>query len=209
MKKQNSKESVRARDSEQNNVSLEMRLHSPTVFGAMFRSTEVEPAIDQGLWGITVEAAREKITSQGQVILQVASSNQAVEAKAEPPSAGRMLKTSPQKLNLVAGMIRGKPVDRALAALTFSKRPTAGDVKKTLEAAIANAEDNHGLDVDELVVAEAFVGKNLVMKRGRPRARGCFGERTKITIELKQEDGPDATSTDVAQALNALDEEMF
>ena len=111
-------------------------------------------------------------------------------AENEALATNRMLKTSPQKLNLVAGMIRGKPVDKALALLTFSKRRIAGDVKKTLESAIANAENNHGLDVDELVVAEAWVGKNLVMKRGRPRARGRFGRIHKpfsqITIKVRQ-----------------------
>ena len=108
----------------------------------------------------------------------------------EAMAVNRMLRTSPQKLNLVAGMIRGKPVDKALALLTFSKRRIAGDVKKTLESAIANAENNHGLDVDELVVTEAWVGKNLVMKRGRPRARGRFGRIHKpfsqITIKVRQ-----------------------
>ncbi|CAN1501182.1 RplV Ribosomal protein L22 [Paracoccaceae bacterium] len=102
----------------------------------------------------------------------------------------RMLKTSPQKLNLVAGLIRGKKVDKALADLTFSKRRIAGDVKKCLQSAIANAENNHNLDVDSLIVAEAWVGKNLVMKRGRPRARGRFGKIMKpfseITIKVRQ-----------------------
>ena len=102
----------------------------------------------------------------------------------------RMLRTSPQKLNLVAGLIRGKKVDKALADLTFSKRRIAGDVKKCLQSAIANAENNHGLDVDALVVAEAWCGKNLVMKRGRPRARGRFGKIMKpfseITIKVRQ-----------------------
>jgi len=102
----------------------------------------------------------------------------------------RMLRTSDQKLNLVAGLIRGKKVDRALADLTFSKKRIAGDVKKCLQSAIANAENNHGLDVDSLVVAEAWVGKNLVMKRGRPRARGRFGKIMKpfseITIKVRQ-----------------------
>ena len=102
----------------------------------------------------------------------------------------RMLRTSPQKLNLVAGMIRGKKEDKALADLTFSKRRIAGDVKKCLQSAIANAENNHNLDVDSLVVAEAWVGKNLVMKRGRPRARGRFGKIMKpfseITIKVRQ-----------------------
>ncbi len=102
----------------------------------------------------------------------------------------KMLRTSPQKLNLVAGMIRGKKVEKALADLTFSKKRIAIDVKKCLQSAIANAENNHGLDVDSLVVAEAWVGKNLVMKRGRPRARGRFGKIMKpfseITIKVRQ-----------------------
>ena len=96
----------------------------------------------------------------------------------------RMLRTSPQKLNLVAAMIRGKKVDKALNDLTFSKKRIAEDVRKCLQSAIANAENNHNLDVDELVVAEAYVGKNLVMKRGRPRARGRFGALRKPFSEL-------------------------
>ena len=102
----------------------------------------------------------------------------------------RMLRTSPQKLNLVAAMIRGKKVDKALADLTFSKKRIAQDVKKCLQSAIANAENNHNLDVDELIVSEAFVGKNLIMKRGRPRARGRFGRIMKpfseLTITVRQ-----------------------
>ena len=102
----------------------------------------------------------------------------------------KMLRTSPQKLNLVAALIRGKKVDKALADLTFSKKRIAQDVKKCLQSAIANAENNHGLDVDDLVVAEAYVGKNLVMKRGRPRARGRFGKIMKpfseLTIKVRQ-----------------------
>ena len=102
----------------------------------------------------------------------------------------RMLKTSPQKLNLVAGLIRGKKVEQALTDLTFSKKRIAVDVKKCLQSAIANAENNHNLDVDDLVVAEAYVGKNLTMKRGRPRARGRFGRIIKpfaeITIKVRQ-----------------------
>jgi large subunit ribosomal protein L22 len=84
----------------------------------------------------------------------------------------RLIRVSPQKLNLVAQLIRGKKVDRALADLTFSRKRIAKDVKKTLESAIANAENNHDLDVDALVVSEAYVGKNIVMKRLRARARG-------------------------------------
>ena len=106
-------------------------------------------------------------------------------------AVARMLRTSPQKLNLVAAMIRGKKVDKALADLTFSKRRIAGDVKKCLQSAIANAENNHNLDVDNLIVAEAWVGKNLVMKRGRPRARGRYGKIMKpfseITIKVRQQ----------------------
>jgi len=84
----------------------------------------------------------------------------------------RMVRTSPQKLNLVAQMIRGKKADKALADLSFSPKRIAGSVKKTLESAIANAENNHNLDPDALVVAEAYVGNSLVMKRFRARGRG-------------------------------------
>ena len=111
-------------------------------------------------------------------------------AENEAMAKTRLLRTSPQKLNLVAAMIRGKKVEKALTDLTFSKRRIAADVKKTLQSAIANAENNHNLDVDELIVAEAWVGKGLVMKRGRPRARGRFGRIHKpfaeITIKVRQ-----------------------
>ena len=102
----------------------------------------------------------------------------------EAMAKSKMLRTSPQKLNLVAGLIRGKKVEKALADLTFSKKRIAIDVKKCLQSAIANAENNHGLDVDNLIVAEAWVGKKLVMKRGRPRARGRFGKIMKPFSEL-------------------------
>jgi large subunit ribosomal protein L22 len=91
---------------------------------------------------------------------------------------------SPQKLNLVAQLIRGKKVDRALADLTFSRKRIAKDVKKTLQSAIANAENNHSLDVDQLIVAEAYVGKNLVMKRFHTRARGRMGKILKPFSQL-------------------------
>src|SRR5207237_1624987 len=90
----------------------------------------------------------------------------------EAKAVARMLRISPQKLNLVAGLIRGKKVSSALADLQFSRKRIAVDVKKCLESAIANAENNHDLDVDDLIVAEAHVGKALVMKRFHPRARG-------------------------------------
>jgi large subunit ribosomal protein L22 len=90
----------------------------------------------------------------------------------EALAVGTMVKGSPRKLNLVAGLIRGKKAGKALADLTFSKKAMARDVKKVLESAIANAENNHNLDVDQLVVAEASVGKALVMKRFMARARG-------------------------------------
>lgn len=82
------------------------------------------------------------------------------------------LRVSPQKLNLVASMIRGMPVNQALTQLTFSSRRISVDVKKALQSAIANAENNHQLDVDSLIVAEAWVGKNIVMKRFHARGRG-------------------------------------
>ena len=90
----------------------------------------------------------------------------------EAKAVGRMIRTSPQKLNLVAQLIRGKKAEQALNDLTFSRRRIAGDVKKVLQSAIANAENNHNLDVDSLIVSEAYVGKNLVMKRFRARAQG-------------------------------------
>jgi large subunit ribosomal protein L22 len=85
---------------------------------------------------------------------------------------GRMIRTSPRKLNLVAQTIRGKKAEAALHELTFSPKRVAKVVKKVLQSAIANAENNHDLDVDDLVVSEASVGKNLVMKRFHARARG-------------------------------------
>ncbi|MCZ2158564.1 50S ribosomal protein L22 [Bartonella sp. 220] len=90
----------------------------------------------------------------------------------EAKAVTRTIRVSPQKLNLVAAMIRGKKVNMALADLTFSRKRIAGTVKKTLESAIANAENNHDLDIDSLVVAEAYVGKSIVMKRFHVRGRG-------------------------------------
>jgi large subunit ribosomal protein L22 len=108
----------------------------------------------------------------------------------EARAVTRNLRISPQKLNLVAASIRGKPVETALADLTFSRKRIAADVKKTLESAVANAENNHDLDVDQLVVKEAFVGKGLVMKRWRPRARGRIGRIIKpfsrLTIVVRE-----------------------
>lgn len=102
----------------------------------------------------------------------------------EAQAVARQLRVSPQKLNLVAQLIRGKKVDKALAELTFSRKRIAKDVKKTLQSAIANAENNHSLDVDQLFVAEAYVGKNLVMKRFHTRARGRMGKILKAFSQL-------------------------
>ena len=90
----------------------------------------------------------------------------------EDKAVGRNIRTSPQKLNLVAQLIRGKKAEQALNDLTFSNRRISNDVKKVLQSAIANAENNHNLDVDNLIVAEAYVGKTMVMKRFRARAKG-------------------------------------
>jgi large subunit ribosomal protein L22 len=102
----------------------------------------------------------------------------------------RMLRGSGQKLNLVAQMIRGKKVEKALAELTFSNKRIAGAVKKTLESAIANAENNHGLEPDALVVAEAYVGDSLVMKRFLARGRGHSARMERpfsnLTIVVRQ-----------------------
>ena len=107
----------------------------------------------------------------------------------EAKSSIKMLRT-PQKLNLVASSIRGMDCDKALAALTFSRRRIAGDVKKILQTAIANAENNHQLDVDRLFVAEATVGRAMVMKRWKARARGRVGRIQKpfsnLTVVLRE-----------------------
>ena len=108
----------------------------------------------------------------------------------EAKAVARMIRVSPQKLNLVAQLIRGKKVDIALADLQFSNKRIAKDVKKCLESAIANAENNHDLDVDELIVAQAHVGKALVLKRFHPRGRGRMGKILKpfanLTIVVRQ-----------------------
>jgi large subunit ribosomal protein L22 len=108
----------------------------------------------------------------------------------EAKAVSRMLRVSPQKLNLVAQLIRGKKVASALADLQFSRKRIAKDVRKCLESAIANAENNHDLDVDDLVVAEAHVGKALVIKRFAARGRGRMGRILKpfanITIVVRE-----------------------
>ena len=109
-------------------------------------------------------------------------------------SKGRNIRTSPQKLNLVAQSIRGLEASKAIASLSFSRKRIAIDVKRVLQSAIANAENNHSLDIDRLLVEEAYVGKAIVMKRFRPRARGRGGRIHKpisnltIIVSEKQED---------------------
>jgi large subunit ribosomal protein L22 len=106
---------------------------------------------------------------------------------------GKSLKTSPQKANLVLSMIRGKKAEVALNLLTFSKKRISEQVSKILKSAISNAENNHQLDIDKLYVKEASVGKSMVMKRFRPRARGRSGKilkpfsRVRILVEEKQD----------------------
>ena len=114
----------------------------------------------------------------------------------EAKAVARMLRVSPQKLNLVAQLIRGKKVAAALADLEFSRKRIAGDVRKCLESAIANAENNHNLDVDDLVVKEAHVGKALVLKRFHARARGRgarilkpFANLTIVVREVAETEG--------------------
>src|SRR6202140_3239555 len=108
----------------------------------------------------------------------------------EAKAVARMLRVSPRKLDLVAGLIRGKKVASALADLEFSRKRIARDVRKCLESAIANAENNHDLDVDDLVVAEAHVGRALVIKRHESRGRGRMGAITKpfahLTIVVRE-----------------------
>ncbi|MGO9698880.1 MAG: 50S ribosomal protein L22 [Xanthobacteraceae bacterium] len=108
----------------------------------------------------------------------------------EAKAVSRMLRVSPQKLNLLAQLIRGKKVSTALADLEFSRKRIARDVRKCLESAIANAENNHDLDVDDLIVVQAHVGKAIVLKRFTPRARGRAGRISKpfsnLTIVVRE-----------------------
>jgi large subunit ribosomal protein L22 len=114
----------------------------------------------------------------------------------EAKAVARNLRISPQKLNLVAAMIRGKKVQTALTELEFSRKRIAVDVRKCLMSAVANAENNHGLDVDDLVVSEAWVGKNLVMKRfharGRGRSGGIMKPFAEITVVVRETAAPAA-----------------
>ncbi len=111
-------------------------------------------------------------------------------AENEAKAITRNLRVSPQKLNLVAQMIRGKKVNQAIAELEFSRKRIAVDVRKCVMSAVANAENNHGLDIDDLVVAEAWVGKNMVMKRFHARGRGrgarIFKPFAEITVVVRE-----------------------
>ncbi len=113
-------------------------------------------------------------------------------AENEAMAVARRLRTGSRKLNLVGQLIRGLPVEKALTQLSFSPRRISREVKQVLESAIANAENNHNLDVDRLVVAEAYVGKSIVMKRFRPRARGRMGRISKpfsrITVVVREQE---------------------
>ena len=113
----------------------------------------------------------------------------------EAQAIGRMIRTSQYKLNLVANMIRGKKVERAIADLTFSNKRISNDVLKVLKSAVANAENNHNLDVDDLIVAQTWTGKDMVLKRFHARGRGRgasilkpFSELTIVVREEKQEE---------------------
>jgi large subunit ribosomal protein L22 len=118
-------------------------------------------------------------------------------SESQARAVGRNIRVSPRKLNLVAQSIRGKSAESALTSLTFTRKRIAGDVKKILQSAIANAENNHDLDVDDLIVSEASVGKNLTMKRFRARARGRAGRIEKpfsqITIVVEEKSALEAT----------------
>ncbi|MCR9080238.1 MAG: 50S ribosomal protein L22 [Hyphomonadaceae bacterium] len=116
------------------------------------------------------------------------------QASNEARAVLRMYRSSPQKLNLLAQQIRGLPVQKAIDEMQFSRKRAASDVRKLLKSAVANAENNHDLDIDSLVVAEAHVGKNLVMKRIRARARGRaarimkpFSQLTVVLRDTSQE----------------------
>ena len=122
----------------------------------------------------------------------------------EAKAVARNLRISPQKLNLVAAMIRGKKVQTALTELEFSRKRIAGDVRKCLMSAVANAENNHNLDVDDLVVSEAWVGKNLVMKRfharGRGRSGGIIKPFSQLTVIVREAAAKTAPATPAEEA---------
>jgi len=135
-------------------------------------------------------------------------------ANNEAQAVVKSLRISPQKLNLVAGLIRGKKVDQALAELEFSRKRIAGDVRKCVMSAVANAENNHSLDVNDLVVAEAYVGKNLVMKRFHARARGRgasimkpFSQLTVVVRQVEAEDKPAKKKAKSAPKVTAASKE--
>jgi large subunit ribosomal protein L22 len=125
-------------------------------------------------------------------------------------AVARNLRVSPQKLNLVAGLIRGKKVNAALADLEFSRKRIAQDVRKCVMSAVANAENNHGLDVDDLVVSEAYVGKNMVLKRfharGRGRSASILKPFSQITVVVR-ESRDDGQAGDEAGAETAAKED--
>jgi large subunit ribosomal protein L22 len=123
-------------------------------------------------------------------------------AETEARAVVRNLRVSPQKLNLVAQLIRGKKVDVALADLAFSRKRIAQDVRKCVVSAVANAENNHSLDVNDLVVSQAYVGKNLVMRRFHARGRGKmspiekpFAQLTVVVKEVRAPADADAEET--------------
>ncbi|MBI1256716.1 MAG: 50S ribosomal protein L22 [Chloroflexi bacterium] len=120
------------------------------------------------------------------------SANARREKENEARAMAKYLRTSPYKLNLVAEMIRGKKAGKALTDLEFCNRRIAQDVRKVLQAAVANAENNHGLDVDRLVVSEAHVGKSITMKRFRARARGrasrIVKQFSRLTVVVKEQE---------------------
>ena len=122
----------------------------------------------------------------------------------EAKAVARNLRVSPRKLNLVAGLIRGKKVDHALADLEFSRKRIAQDVRKCVMSAVANAENNHQLDVNDLVVSEAYVGKNLIMKRfaarGRGRSSAIMKPFSQITIIVRQTDEEESDKKRVKKA---------
>lgn len=132
------------------------------------------------------------------------AANEKRTAANEARAMAKYLRTSPYKLNLVAQMIRGKDAGRALVDLEFSSKRIAKDVRKVLQSAVANAENNHGLDVDKLYVAEAHVGKAIMMKRFSPRARGRAARIEKhfsrLTVVVKERGGEAAVAKPVKKA---------
>lgn len=175
-------------------TSVECSRNSASVFGQLFRNEAQSRQLDCERWQANFYAVFDCDDLAKANPVKTASfrvvNGSAKAAKERSCTKSGLVRTSPQKLNLVAQVIRGKKADAALADLTFSKKRIASDVKKCLQEAISNAENQHSLDVNELVVVEAYVGKKMSVKKCLPRGRGRFHAAAKpssiLTVKVEE-----------------------